>query len=170
MNNTCEIFIPIKGWEGLYEISNIGRVKSLSRYKCFLKPLPKKVGYLQINLKGKGVSKYYLIHRLVAIHFIDNPNGYSCVNHLDNNRSNNNMDNLEWCSHEMNSAHMKSQNRQAFGEKNAKAKLKESDVTEIINLRSCGLTLQAIADRYSVTKQSIHSIVKQKTWQTMSMG
>ena len=96
-----EVWKDIKGYEGLYQISSLGRVKSI-RNNIIKKPsvLPK--GYLQICLNKKGKSKYISIHRLVAQVFISNPNNLPCVNHKDCNPQNNNISNLEWISYKDN--------------------------------------------------------------------
>ena len=93
----------IKGYEGLYQISNYGRVRS--SYKGvwnILKPIDNGKGYKHIKLFKGGKRKPYYIHRLVAQTFIDNPNNYTEVNHIDENKENNHMDNLEWCNREYN--------------------------------------------------------------------
>ena len=92
-------FKDIPNYEGLYQIDINGNVKSLYNYRKnnILKPKIKK-GYLQIGLRKNGKRTWYSIHRLVAITFIPNPNNYKCVNHKDENKLNNNVDNLEWCS------------------------------------------------------------------------
>jgi len=96
-----EVWKDIKGYEDLYQISNLGRVKSI-RNNIIKKPsvLPK--GYLQICLNKKGKSKYVSIHRLVAQAFIPNQNNLPCVNHKDCNPQNNNVSNLEWISYKDN--------------------------------------------------------------------
>jgi NUMOD4 motif/HNH endonuclease len=92
-----EIFKPIVGFEELYEISNLGRVYSIRASK-FLKPMKYRGGYIEVMLrKPREKKKHCKIHRLVAEHFIDNPNNYPQVNHKDLNKLNNSMDNLEWC-------------------------------------------------------------------------
>ena len=93
------IWKPIPGYEGLYEVSNDGQVRSLFRYKKILKPSPITNGYLTVELwKGKK-RKRIGIHRLVAMCFCDNPNNKPFVNHLDETRTNNRADNLEWVTH-----------------------------------------------------------------------
>lgn len=97
----------IKGYEGLYQISNLGRVKSLrdnhGNYReKILNPSNRK-GYLIVSLCRKGRKREFKVHRLVALHFIDNPNNYSQVNHKDENKENNRVDNLEWCTPKYNS-------------------------------------------------------------------
>lgn len=96
-----EIWKGIEGYEGLYEISNYGNVRSLN-YKhtgviSLLKPGLTKQGYLRTDLYKNNKSKHCLIHRLVAKAFIPNPNNFPQINHKDENPLNNHVDNLEWC-------------------------------------------------------------------------
>lgn len=106
-----EIWRDIKGYEGLYQVSNLGRVKSLDRTdfnghhrkERTLKILRNTKGYLQISLFKNRTHKRYLIHRLVADAFIQNKNNLPCVNHKDENPLNNCIDNLEWCTYKYNS-------------------------------------------------------------------
>ena len=101
---------PIEGYEGLYEISSYGKVRSLDRYdnrNCFrkgkvLSPVKNKDGYLQVNLCCNGKYKMFLVHRLVAQAFILNPDNLPEINHKDENPGNNNVDNLEWCNRKYN--------------------------------------------------------------------
>lgn len=107
---TKEIFKSIQGYEGLYEVSNFGKVKSIGRYdfrghfrkEKILKPSKKKDGYYAVILYKDGKTKMFRIHRLVAKAFIHNPNNYPQVNHKDKIRTNNNVDNLEWCDNKYN--------------------------------------------------------------------
>lgn len=97
---------PVIGYEGLYEVSSLGKVKSVSRLddnRRFLSSkqlclFSDKDNYKRVNLWKNGHMKQYPVHRLVANAFIPNPHGYPCVNHLDENKANNVIDNLEWCS------------------------------------------------------------------------
>ena len=100
---------PIEGYEGLYEVSNTGRVRSLDRYVKgkgesyrlqkgkMLSPIKNKYGYLQVNLCCNGKNKMFLVHRLSAQAFIPNPDNLPEINHKDENPGNNSVDNLEWC-------------------------------------------------------------------------
>ena len=109
-----EIWKPIEGYNGLYQVSNMGRVKSLERnvvkgkgglYKIeekILKSIKKRDGYFQINLSKDGKQKTHLVHRLVAQAFLPNPNNLVEINHINEDKTNNRTDNLEWCSREYN--------------------------------------------------------------------
>lgn len=105
----------IPGYEDLYEVSSYGRVKSLEisyirrngirdhKPEIILTPKNNGTGYFIVCLYKNKTHKYYLIHRLVAIAFLPNPNNLPCVNHKDEDKTNNNVNNLEWCSHRYNS-------------------------------------------------------------------
>lgn len=111
-----EIWKNIPNYEGLYQISNLGRIKTLERivkiHHGYYKHIEEKIidvskrtnnaGYLYINLWKNGKQKNFRIHRLVAEVFLKNPNNYKCVNHKDNNKLNNNVENLEWCTQSYN--------------------------------------------------------------------
>lgn len=96
----------IKGYDGLYQVSNLGRVKSLgndkSRKEKILKAETTKGGYLRVNLYKKMKGKHMLIHRMVADAFIPNPENKPYIDHIDGNPFNNSIDNLRWCTHKEN--------------------------------------------------------------------
>lgn len=92
-----EIWKPIEGFEGC-EVSNLGNVRN--KYGKPFKQFLNSKGYYRVSL---GTKRLHLVHRLVAKAFIENPNGYPIVNHKDENRTNNNVSNLEWCTHKYNS-------------------------------------------------------------------
>lgn len=104
-----EIFKDIKNYEKKYQISNLGNIKSLNYKRSNISKLLKfkknKDFYPTILLSKNNISKRYTIHRLLAIHFIPNPNNYKCVNHIDGNKLNYSLDNLEWCTHSQNTTH-----------------------------------------------------------------
>ena len=98
-----EIWCPIKGYEGLYEVSDYGRVKSLKFGKeRILKPRRDKDGYLFVTLYKNGDHKTCKVHRLVAQTFIPNPDNLPQVNHKDEDKENNSVQNLEWCDRKYN--------------------------------------------------------------------
>lgn len=105
----------IKNYEGYYEISNYGRVRRIkyddngnkTQYKLpnYIKPKIDKDGYLRYTLCLKQKNKQFYAHRLVALHFIDNPNKLPVVNHKDGNKENNYYGNLEFCTQKYNNLH-----------------------------------------------------------------
>ena len=101
-----EIWKDIEGYEGLYQVSNYGNVRSLNYAKAGkVKELKQGNwrGYKNVDLWKNGKGKSFKVHRLVAQAFIENPNEYLCVNHKDENKQNNHVSNLEWCTHKYNS-------------------------------------------------------------------
>lgn len=86
----------IKGYESLYKISNLGRIRN--NHGKILCPSTAMHGYLRIGLRKQGVVRYAYIHRLVAEEFVENPFGYKEVNHIDEDKQNNVAENLEWVS------------------------------------------------------------------------
>ena len=90
----------IEGYEGLYQVSNLGRVKSLNYNRTKSEKILKTAmrrGYLGVTLFKDGKPKTFMVHRLVAMMFINNPEKLPVVNHKDEDKLNNNADNLEWC-------------------------------------------------------------------------
>jgi DNA-binding protein len=119
-DNECEIWRPIPDFEQYYEVSNKGSIRSVDRHvvdargsiKSFrgkiLKSAKNNYGYLNVCLKirGKNISKSVLVHRMVAMVFLPNPNHKDTVNHKDFDKTNNEVKNLEWCTHQENMDHM----------------------------------------------------------------
>lgn len=111
-----EIWKPIPEYEGIYEVSNFGNVRSVDRYlDCKIKNVNKhlwkgriisqqkrKDGRLTVALYSHSKRKRMLVHRVVADAFIPNPNNYPCINHKDENPANNKVENLEWCTYKYN--------------------------------------------------------------------
>jgi hypothetical protein len=112
-----EIWLPIKGFEGIYEISSLGRVKRLSYFKKIgnsaFQPCPERIlktsddghGYLKYELCYNSKRTFYKLHSLVAIHFIDNPENKKTVNHKDGDKRNNSINNLEWATQDEQNKH-----------------------------------------------------------------
>lgn len=92
-------------FKGLYQVSNLGNVRSITRYKKVLKPYIDREGYRGVLLKNKGFEKHFRISRLVATVFVPNPQGKEIVNHIDMRRDNDCASNLEWCTQQENVAH-----------------------------------------------------------------
>ena len=118
MEANAEIWKPVKGYEGLYEVSNLARVRSLDGWRDWvtrcgnpgkrfyrgriLRPQMKNSGYLFIMLHNHDTYRITTIHRLVAEHFIPNPHNLPMVNHKDECKTNNIPENLEWCDNRYN--------------------------------------------------------------------
>lgn len=112
-----EVWKDVKGYEGKYQVSNLGRVKSLARYRKnngnsqtfqeekILKQSINRNGYCIVELSLDAKRKRHSVHRLVAIAFINNDEGKEQVNHIDENKQNNHIDNLEWCTCKENMNH-----------------------------------------------------------------
>lgn len=99
----------VKGFERYYEISNKGNLRRKGKSN-FIKFRKNKDGYYLVNLCADGIRKTMQIHRIVAETFIPNPNSYPCVNHKDEDKNNNSVSNLEWCTVEYNNNYGKREN------------------------------------------------------------
>lgn len=144
INNTQfdEEWRDIKGYEGLYQVSNLGRVKSLKRIVRagknkqrivngkILSPWKTSHGYLSVSL---GRNNKFAVHRLVAIAFIENPHNYPDVNHKDENKTNNILENLEWCNHSYNALYGTCQER-LLNHKRKSVAMINKDTNQIIQV------------------------------------
>lgn len=92
-----EIYKDIDGYNGEYQVSNYGNVKSFKRGERILKPRKNHKGYCFVTLSKDGLNKNINVHRLVAMAFIPNPNNLPQINHINENKRNNRVENLEWC-------------------------------------------------------------------------
>lgn len=108
-NKMQEIWKDVKGYEGLYQVSNLGNVKSFKESaklgkpkELILKPHLINSGYYVVTLYSKKNKRKFQVHRLVAETFIPNKEGLPCVNHKDENKLNNSVENLEWCTYQYN--------------------------------------------------------------------
>lgn len=157
----------IVGYEGRYQISNFGRVKSLNSGRMIYLELNPQ-GYQVVMLHKSGTRRKHPVHRLVAEAFIANPNHYRVVHHKDSNRSNNLVGNLEWCTQSMNVKYAYASGRMIphcpFGEKAKNAKLRNIDVVEIKKMIAEGILTGVIAKKYGVCKQTIRLIKNNKRW------
>ena len=108
-----EIWVPVKDFEEFYEVSNDGVVRSKDR-RCdkgrsskgrTIKQWENHRGYRMVSLSKHGKQTHFPVHRLVAIAYIENPENLPCVNHKDENKKNNSVENLEWCNHQYNNTY-----------------------------------------------------------------
>lgn len=177
--STKEIWKDINGLEGGYQISNFGRIKSLPRLvlckglkstrltkENFVRPQVRKGKYLKVKLTFNGKLEQPTIHRLVANHFIPNPENKPQVNHIDGNQSNNHIDNLEWVTGKENMHHwMYRQGRVKTGERHSNSKLTNDDVLKIREEYSTLKTpTRQLAKKYNVVQGTIMWVLKRSTW------
>ncbi|MBM7132744.1 MULTISPECIES: NUMOD4 domain-containing protein [Staphylococcus] len=173
-----EIWKDIEGYEGLYEISNLGRVKSLPKMSgsCMRKEKIlnsknrlTKDGYARVNLHREGKGKDFRVCRLVATHFIDNPDNKSTVNHINGIKTDDRVENLEWATSNENMKHAyDTQLKKGMkGETNSQSKLTMEQV-ETIRKRYKRYSKTdgtvAIARDYGVTPRVINQIVNNKSY------
>jgi hypothetical protein len=168
-----EVWKDIPEYEGHYQISNLGKVRSLDRVVIFrlnrkrffkgmiLKNIFLTSKYYGVNLvKGKK-RQQFTIHRLVATCFVSNPFDFPEVDHIDCVKTNNNFNNLEWVTSEENTRRAKENGLMPKGVDNHKSKLTEE---QILDIRSSHLINVELARKYNVSKTLIGYIKKRKTW------
>lgn len=174
-----EIWKPVAGFEGSYEISNTGLFRSVDRYVRYpqgwdrffpgkiISPYSSKDGYLSVSFRTGGRKSHHRqVHRLVAEAFCERPTGCDIVNHIDCNTMNNHFSNLERTTVAGNNAHMISLGRAnpRRGSGVANSKLTENDIVDIINRLVAGETHANIGKIYGVSDRVISDINGGKTW------
>jgi hypothetical protein len=179
MKEVREVFLDIQGYEGLYQISNFGRVKVLTR-TVFVegkKPFVKEGkilngsktidGYLYFALYKDVKRSLFKAHRLVATHFIENPENKPCVNHINGIKEDNSVPNLEWCTSKENAIHaFKTGLRiNPKGAEHGCSKLNDQKVLEIKSkYQSGGISYKKLAVQYGVSRSVIYNIMKGNVW------
>lgn len=168
-----EIWKQIEGGYEEYQVSNFGQIKSLKSKNEKILHLDKdRYGYMNVKLCKNGTMKKFKVHRLVAMAFIENPNGFPEINHKDGNKENNFVENLEWVTKSQNIKHafdtgLKLPNGISYGEKNGSHKLTKQDVDDILETyipRDPIFGGRALARKYGVGATTIQSILHNKTW------
>ena len=163
-----EVWKDVKGFEGLYQVSNIGNVKRLISERVFAERLIgrtiDKYGYVKRVLSKNGKNNHFTEHRLVAIAFIDNPNNKPAVNHINGIKIDNRVENLEWCTNKENKEHAVITGiTNQKGIKHHKCKLTEEQVLEI---RKIGFsqTRMSLSKKYGVSRTNILGIIRGQFW------
>lgn len=148
----------VLGFDILYEVSNLGRVRTryseehgYSNEYTYLKPLDNNKGYLRFNWRQRKHQRTVYLHRLVAEAFCDNPNMYSEVNHKDEDKNNNRADNLEWCNHKYNSN---------YGTRNKRTAEKNRVKVQCIETGAIFQSLDEAAEQMGVVKTSISNCLR----------
>jgi hypothetical protein len=156
-----EIWKPIDGFENLYEVSNLGRVKSL--IKNILLSQNKGSGYCRVSLTKNKKSKSKLVHRLVAKSFIPNPENKKFINHINGIKDDNRVSELEWSTSSENNKHAVGFKNIRFGMDSGSNKLTDDNVIEIRKI-SDKLSSRKIAKIFNVNKSAILNIINNKSW------
>ena len=174
-----EIWKPVVGYEGLYEVSNVGRVKGLDRQVRtkggglkfwkgkLLKPALNTGGYPFVGLCKDGVRTSMQVHTLIMDTFVGpRPKGFE-VCHNDNDRSHSVLSNLRYDSRKGNHADMRAHGTWQEGEAHPQSKLTAEDVLEIRAGHARGLTCRELAEQYNITHQAIRAIVNRVNWRCL---
>lgn len=170
-----EVWKPIAQFNGRYDVSNKGRIRSwinMGRRKLKTPEIRKtgynNCGYEYIVISYKSKQYTESIHRLVAITFIPNPENKPCVNHIDGDKTNNHASNLEWMTHKENTRHGMETGLISFeshGEKNGMSRLTRNDVLDIRNTYRLGcVTQQEIADAWGLSSGHVNDIINKRRW------
>jgi len=141
-----EGWLPVVGYEGEYEVSDFGRVRSL-KTGTMMKPLPSKGGYVQVCLRTLGVAKWHLIHKLVLEAFVGpRPDGMEACHSPDSKGDNNSLGNLRWDTKVANLAECKPRKRR--------------DYSNVVQMRRAGYSQSLIAARLGVSQPRVSLILK----------
>lgn len=175
-----EIWKPIKGYEGLYSISNFGNVRSEDKPFTYnlcgrtgtrinkgrkLKPfINTKANYYRVCFCVNEKREYLLVHRLVALAFVLNPDSKPCVNHKDGNKHNNAADNLEWVTYSENTQHAIDTGLMKMrGEDNPNAIFTEQQVREMRQLKNT-MPVKDIAISYGCGPEAVRQVINNRCW------
>lgn len=151
---------PVVGWEGLYEVSSLGNVRS---QRGMMKQKKAWNGRCEISLSRNGVKKSVLVHRMVARAFLGDSSSKPCVNHLDGNPLNNHVSNLEWCTYSENDEHAR-RNGLMGGERGNTTKLTTKQVRELRVRFDGGESPTKLAAEYGIKRGNVYKIGNRKTW------
>ena len=177
----CEVWKDIIGYEGYYQVSDHGRVRSLDREVPLGKSTKKikgkirkqivhKLGYPMLNLSKNKEMKGYLVHRLVALHFVDNVNGHPEINHINGIKDDNRATNLEWCTRDQNLEHARNTGlTKQNGTDSSLAKLTKDEVLKIREIyeKDSSITYEVLASTFNVGASTIGRVVRKEVYQNV---
>lgn len=169
-----ETWKDVIGYENCYQVSDSGKVRSKNREVShssgngkvvrkgkYLKFSTKSNGYVEVGLRFEGNTRYFMVHRLVAINFIENPLNLPCVNHKDGNKENNFMINLEWVTYKQNMIHARETGLiNDYGENSKNSKISDFEFIEITQNKQ--LTVKELALKYRLSERYVRVIISNK--------
>jgi len=163
-----EVWRDIPEYEGLYQVSNLGRVKNLNNFHTkeekILKPMLHPKGYLRIALFKNRKPKFIFVHRLVATCFINNPENKNYINHIDCNKQNNMVENLEWVTTQENQTHAMDNGLYKVLGNHPRTNLTLEQVVKIKDLLSQNKPPKEIAILFNVKRSCIYDIKLGRSW------
>ena len=162
----------IPKYEGLYQASDLGNIRSIKFGKVITMKLNLSWGYFKVNLYQHGKVACIRVHRLVAITFHENQQGKPQVNHINGIKTDNRAENLEWCTRSENQKHaFKNELQKSLvGVKNPMSKLNDLQVRQIMLLRRSGLSLASISKKYNISFQHVSRIVNRSAWSHLNLN
>lgn len=171
-----EKWLPCPGFENSYEVSNYGKVRSIDRYISGRSGLVKgqlihsdlnQKGYPQLRLYKNNTKYVRNQHRLLTLAFIPNPNNLPQVNHIDGDKLNNHISNLEWISNSDNMSHAyKLGLRSSIGENNSNCKITDNQVTHIKLIYNTGKSSKYISEELDIKLHIVRQIISGKSWKS----
>ena len=166
MSNLQEIWKDVPGYEGLYKVSTTGLVFSLRKNKRIKGCIDKK-GYHEVIFYKGGNQKHFKAHRLVAILFIPNTHNKPTVNHIDGNKLNNNVGNLEWSTHlenNLHSLHVLGNKTGGRFESHPLNKISKEQSNDIKKMKADGIPIIDIAKKFGIHKEHARKVANVVYW------